>query len=64
MIAPTTNTSRTTYRRCFASHERLRIPIRVSPKMMIGISKTRPMARMNVVTKEMYSDARSWFSMT
>jgi len=32
--------------------------------MMIGISNTRPIARMNVVTNEMYSDARSWFSMT
>jgi len=64
MIAPTTNTSRNTYRRCFASHERFRTPTFVSPRMMIGISNTRPIARMKVVTNEMYSEARSWFSIT
>jgi len=32
--------------------------------MSTGTSKTTPIPRMNVVTKERYSDARSWFSIT
>jgi len=32
--------------------------------MMTGTSKTSPTPRMKVVTNEMYSDARSWLSMT
>jgi len=38
--------------------------MRTSAKMITGTSKTMPMPRMNVVTNERYSDARSWFSMT
>jgi len=40
------------------------MPIRVSAKMITGISATRPTPRMNVVTNEMYSLARGDASKT
>jgi len=64
MIAPAMNTNSNTKRRCFASQSRDTSPIRVTAKMMTGISNTRPTPRMNVVTNEMYSLARGEASNT
>ena len=44
---------------CRASHARLRTWTRTRAKISTGTSKTTPMPRMNVVTKERYSEARS-----
>src|SRR6266545_2760566 len=42
----------------------VRVHVLNRAKMMTGTSNTSPMPRMKVVTKERYSDARSWFSIT